>query len=74
MFKINVRELAVKKDWNVSDLWRATGGETDGVSYNTLLAYWHEYVKRTNIKDLIKLCDALECDLSELLQYSPDKK
>lgn len=73
MFKINVRQLASEKDWNISDLWRATGDENDRVAYNTLIAYWHEYIKRMNIKDLIKICDALGCDLANLIEYSPDK-
>jgi len=72
MFKINVRRLATEKDWKIADLWRATGeDEKDRVCYNTLLAYWHEYVRRMNVKDLVKICKALDCELFELIEYSP---
>jgi DNA-binding Xre family transcriptional regulator len=71
MFKINLRQLASVKDWNISDLWRATGEENDRVAYNTLIAYWHGYIKRLNIKDLVKICDALDCNLSDLIEYTP---
>jgi DNA-binding Xre family transcriptional regulator len=74
MFKINVRQLASDKDWNISDLWRATGiDKNDRVDYNTLILYWHGYIKRMNVKDLIKICDALHCDLSELIEYEHKK-
>lgn len=73
MIKINLRQLLFDKEMNISDLHRKTGGNEGGVRYNTLLAYYHGYVKRMNIKDLIKICDALNCKLSELLEYIPDK-
>jgi putative transcriptional regulator len=75
MFKINLRRLASEKDWSISELWRQTAdAEKDRVNYNTLLAYWHEYAKRLNIKDMVKICDALGCKLSELIEYEPEKK
>jgi len=74
MFKIHLRSLLSEIDWNISELYRATGGDNDGVCYNTLLAYYHEYIKRVNIKDLIKICDALNCDLDELIEYKANKK
>jgi putative transcriptional regulator len=73
MFKINLEEILDERDMNISELWRKTGGKS-GVRYNTLLAYYHGYIKRINIQDLIKICDALECDLSELIEYSPKSR
>lgn len=74
MFKINIRRLAIEKDWKITDLWRATGeNEKDRVAYNTLILYWHDIIKRFNKKDLIKICDALECDLDELIEYKYKK-
>jgi putative transcriptional regulator len=73
MFTINLKKLLENKEWNISDLWRATGGKKSGVRYNTLLAYYHGYIKRPRINDLIKICDALECKLSDLIEYIPDK-
>lgn len=74
MLNINLRKLLFDKDWNISDLYRATGGDIDGVRYNTLLAYYHGYIKRMNVKDIVKICDALDCKLSDLIEYIPDKK
>lgn len=73
MFRIKVNDLLEKKDWNLSELWRRTGGKK-GVRYNTLIAYRDGYIKRMNVKDLIKMCDAFGCALVELIEYIPDKK
>jgi putative transcriptional regulator len=69
MFKINLRKLLFDKELNQSDLHRKTG-----IRYNTINAYYHGYVKRANIADLIKICDVLECSLSELMEYDPENK
>jgi DNA-binding Xre family transcriptional regulator len=70
MVRINVRQLASELDWKIADLWKATGKtEKDRVSYNTLILYWHNSIKRVNLKDLVKICDALQCDLDELIEY-----
>jgi putative transcriptional regulator len=74
MLIINLRKLLFDKNWNVSDLYRATGGDEDGVRYDTLLAYYHQYIKRINVKDIIKICDALGCTPGELFEYVPNKK
>jgi DNA-binding Xre family transcriptional regulator len=74
MFKIHLRRLLSDIDWNIAELYRATGGDAGGVCYNTLLAYYHEYIKRVNIVDLVKICDALDCKLSDLMEYDPNKK
>ena len=45
-----------------------------GVRPNTINAYYNEYAQRVNLIDLSKICDALNCELSDLMQYVPDKK
>lgn len=52
-----------------SDLKKKTG-----IRSGTVNAYYHEYVQRMNVKDLIKICDCLGCSLSELLEYNPKEK
>jgi putative transcriptional regulator len=69
MFKINLRKLLFDRELNQSDLHRMTG-----VRYNTINAYYHGYVKRMNVTDLVKICDALKCPLSELIGYEPGDK
>jgi putative transcriptional regulator len=74
MFTIKLEKLINNKEWTLSELWRRTGGKESGVRYNTLMAYYHGYIKRMNVKDIIKICDTLDCCLSDLMEYVPDKK
>lgn len=73
MIKINLRQLLFDREMSQADLWRLTGGKKTGVRYNTINAYYHGYVKRMNVKDLVKICDALGCELKDLIEYTPDK-
>lgn len=45
-----------------------------GVRNNTINAYYNDYAKRFNRDDIDKICQALECDISDLIEYVPDKK
>lgn len=65
----NLRKLLFERNMNQSDLHRKTG-----IRYNTINAYFHGYIKRMNVEDLIKICDALNCKLSELIEYDPKIK
>ncbi len=38
----------------------------------TINAYYHEYIQRINVADLNKICKALNCKLSDLIEYMPD--
>lgn len=69
MFKINLKQLLYDNHITQSDLKRKTD-----IRYNTINAYYHGYIKRINVADLIKICDALNCRLDELLEYDPNKK
>jgi putative transcriptional regulator len=44
------------------------------VNKNTVNAYYHGYAKRINVDDIEKMCEYLECSLSDLIEYIPDKK
>jgi putative transcriptional regulator len=67
-FKIKLKDLLEKKELNQRYLVLKTG-----IRSGTINAYYHGFVKRMNVKDLIKICDALDCRLDELLEYIPDK-
>lgn len=67
--KFNLKRLLFERDMKQIDLHRMTG-----IRYETIGAYYHGYVKRMNVKDLEKICDALQCSLYELIEYEPDKK
>jgi putative transcriptional regulator len=66
--KCNLKRLLFERDMRQIDLHRATG-----IRYETVGSYYHGFVKRMNVNDLHKICDVLECDLSELIEYSPKK-
>lgn len=45
-----------------------------GVSNNTIVAMYHDRVTKVNYSVLNRLCEALECNVSDLLVHVPDKK
>lgn len=40
----------------------------------TISKMYYEEVKRLDIKQLDSICKAFDCEISELLEYIPDKK
>jgi putative transcriptional regulator len=55
--------------WTQADLARATG-----IRPNTINELYHELVERVNLEHLDLICEALECELDELIVRVPDKK
>ena len=68
MFKFKLKELLEERDRNQRSLKLETG-----IRSGTNTAYYHGFVKRMNVADLIKICDALDCSLDKLLEYAPKK-
>lgn len=54
--RINQIELATKAD----------------IRPATINEYYHELVERVNLDYLSRICAALNCDISDLLEYIPD--
>ena len=54
--------------WTQADLARATG-----IRPNTISELYHELVERVNLEHLDLICEALDCQLDELLVRVPDK-
>lgn len=48
--------------WTQADLARATG-----IRPSTINEYFHEFAERVSLDHLDLICEALDCDLSELL-------
>ena len=63
-----IRMLLSKKlgelRWTQADLARATG-----IRPSTINEYYHELAERINLEHLDIICDALDCDISEILMY-----
>jgi putative transcriptional regulator len=55
--------------WTQADLARATG-----IRPNTINELYHELVDRVNLEHLDLICEALECELDELIVRVPDEK
>lgn len=68
MIKIYLSRLLGEKRITQKEL-----SERADIRPGTINAYYHEYTKRVNLKDLNKICDFLNCKLSDLIEYIPDK-
>jgi DNA-binding Xre family transcriptional regulator len=69
MFKWHLKRILRKKELSQSEFSRRTD-----VRKATVFAYCHGYVKEARIKDLHAMCKELECQISDIIEYSPDKK
>lgn len=54
--------------WTQADLARATG-----IRPNTISELYHEFAERVNLEHLDLICEALNCELNELIVYIPNK-
>ena len=69
MVKIHLSRLLGERRWTQADLSRITG-----IRPSTINEWYHEIVQRLNVEHIDRICEALQCDVSELLEYIPDKK
>ena len=52
--------------WTQADLARATG-----IRPSTINEYYHELAVRINLEHFDLICEALKCDLPDILTYEP---
>ena len=62
MIRIMLSTLLGEKRWTQSDLVRKTG-----IRASTINDLYHEMTDRVSLEQLDMICDALDCDISELL-------
>lgn len=65
--KIKLAELMTKKNLTKSELCRLSD-----VGMSTINNYSNNTIKLLDVNVLCKLCDALDCKISELLEYVED--
>lgn len=53
--------------WSQADLARKTG-----IRASTISDYYNEMTDRINLRHFELICKALDCDLSDILVYTPD--
>lgn len=69
MIRILLSTRLGERRWTQADLARATG-----IRPSTINDYYHELAERVNLEHLDLICEALGCELSELLvrEENPD--
>lgn len=60
----NLGELRVTQ----SELAKATG-----IRANTINDLYHDVAERVSLEHLDKICEALECSLSEIVEFTPNR-
>lgn len=67
MIRITLSRKLGELRWTQADLARATG-----IRPNTINELCHELAERINIEHLDLICDALQCNLTEILTHEPN--
>lgn len=68
MIKIHLSRILGEKRWTQADLSRRTG-----IRPTTISEIYNEIIERINIDHLDLICEALDCEVSDLLEYRPNK-
>lgn len=69
MIKINLSRLLGERRMTQKELAIKTG-----IRPNTINEWYHEFIERINIDHLNRICEVLDCTISDLLEYTPDDK
>lgn len=68
MIKILLSRKLGELRWTQADLARATD-----IRANTINDLYHDMAERVSLEQLDLICEALDCDLSEIVEYTPNK-
>lgn len=69
MIKIKLSELLGKNKMTRKEL-----SERIGVRPNTIGDLYNEKVKKIDLNTMDKICDVLNCDISDLLEYKKNRQ
>ena len=69
MIRILLSTLLGERRWTQADLSRKTG-----IRAATINDLYHELAERVNLEHLDLICEALECELSDLIVREPNKE
>ena len=67
MIRILLSKKLGELRWTQADLARATG-----IRPSTINEYYHEIAERINLEHFDLICEALQCDLDEILVLVPN--
>ena len=68
MIRILLSTRLGERRWTQADLARATG-----IRPSTINELYHEFAERVSLEHLDLICEALECDLSDLIVRESNK-
>lgn len=68
MIRIHLSRLLGEKRWTQAYLSQVTG-----IRPNTISELYNEIVERVSLEHLDRICEVLECDLSDLIEYLPNE-
>ena len=66
MIKNHLSKLLGERRWTQADLARKTG-----IRRATINELYNELTDRINLEHLDRICEVLECDVSDILEYIP---
>lgn len=69
MIRILLSARLGERRWTQADLARATG-----IRPSTINDLYHEMADRVNLEHLDLICEALDCDLSEIIVRTPNSE
>lgn len=69
MIKIHLSRILGEKRWSQAELARQTG-----IGKNTISEMYNEFSERINLDYIDLICEALDCQVSDLLEFIPNKK
>ncbi len=67
MIRIKLSTLLGERRWNQADLARATK-----IRPNAINEIYNECCKSLNVGYLDRICEALDCDIADLIEYEPN--
>ncbi len=68
MIRIRLSHILGAKKYTQADLARMTG-----IRPSTINELYHEFAERVNLEHIDKICEALDCSLSDLLVREPNR-
>lgn len=67
MIRIHLSKLLGERRWTQAYLSQITG-----IRPGTISDLYNEVAERLNVEHLDRICEALDCDLSDLIDYIPN--
>lgn len=69
MIKVHLSRILGEKRWSQAKLSRLTG-----IRSSTISEIYNEFAERVSLEHLDKICEALDCDITDILEYRPNRQ